>query len=353
LTPNHKRLFGLAALSAAVALHALTVMAIAVDASKLNFNPPASLERMLSGTAENPFGQRVLLAWILRGVRGLTPRPLESAIESWCRTSPFCTYLTAHVFVTSDLGYEALLELGLMYACLLGFAWFLFRVARELFPDSRRYAIVAPFMGLACVPPWWQQLYMYDYATLLVWTACLYSLHERQWNRYLLWFTLGMLNRETTVLLLLPYLVYGRHVLPTKTLRAHAATQGAVALLIKVSLMVAHAGNGGEVALWNLGGQVKQLLVAPYGLAQWVTFLCVILLLTYRWDQKPLVVKCQLLTFAPLFAAYLLAGRPGEYRVFMEIVPAASLLATHTLVSWSGLASRSTGAASADGSSGS
>jgi hypothetical protein len=315
-------------------------MAIAVDASKLNFNPPASLERVLSGTADNPFGQRVLLPWTIRGIEGLTPRPLESAIEDRCAASTFGKYLIAHVFVGRELAYEALLELALMYACLLGFAWFLFRSARELFPDALGYAIVAPFLGLASVPPWWQQLYIYDYATLLVWAACLCHLQARRWDRYLLWFTLGMLNRETTVFLLLPFLLCGWRVLPRRTLWSLAATQGAVALVIKVSLMIGYAGNGGDVALWNAAGQIKHLLVAPYGLAPWITFLCVVLLLSYRWPEKPLVLKCQLLTLLPLGAAYLIAGRPGEYRVFLEIIPAASLLATHTVVTWSGFSRR-------------
>jgi hypothetical protein len=315
-------------------------MAIAIDASKLNFNPPASLERMLSGTADNPFGQRVLLPWTIRGIEGLTPRPLESSIEEACVSSTFGKYLIAHVFVGSELAYEALLELALMYACLLGFAWFLFRSARELFPDALGYAIVAPFLGLASVPPWWQQLYMYDYATLLVWAACLCHLQARRWDRYLLWFALGMLNRETTVFLLLPFLVYGWRVLPRRTLWSLAATQGAVALVIKASLMIGYAGNGGDVALWNAAGQIKHLLVAPYGLAPWITFLCVVLLLSYRWPEKPLVLKCQLLALIPLLTAYVIAGRPGEYRVFLEIIPAASLLATHTVVTWSGFSRR-------------
>ena len=187
-----------------------------------------------------------------------------------------------------------------MYACLLGFAWYLFRLARELFPDALGYAIVAPFMGLASVPPWWQQLYMYDYATLLVWAACLYYLQARRWDRYLLWFTLGMLNRETTVFLLLPFvagLLVERPASKDAPVACHRAGRHRAR-----DQGVAHDRSCRQSrqrrALERATGQIKQFLVAPYGLAPWITFLGVVLLLTYRWVEKPLV-WCQLLTPRP------------------------------------------------------
>jgi hypothetical protein len=340
MKPERKRVLGFAALGGAIALHALMVMAVAVDASKLNMWPSASLQRMLSGTAENPFGQRVLLPWAIGLIEELTPASLESAIETRCAASSFGRYLIGHVFVPNDLAFEALLELTLMYACLIGFAWFLFFLARALFPDAPACAVVAPFLGLGSVTPWWHELYMYDFATLFVWSACLYYLYTQRWDRYVLWFTLGMLNRETTVLLLLPYLAYGWRVLPAKRLRTLAVIQGALAFVVKLSLLIRYAGNQGDIARWDPTGQITHFLVARYNLDQWVIFLGVVVLLTYRWDQKPVFLKCALLPFLPLFAAYLLAGRPGEYRVFVELIPAVSLLAVHTIVAWSGVSGR-------------
>src|SRR5262245_3016892 len=204
----------LAVLGVAIALHAFSVMAVAVEASHLNYNTAADLPSMLGGTAYNPFAQRVLMPWTIRAIRAVTPQSLESAIEQWCLGNESARYVLMHIDVPPELAYEGFLELALMYLCLLGFASFLFRAGRAVFAESELPAIVAPVLGLASVSSLWPQLYMYDDATLLVWAACLYEMTRQRGGRYLFWFVLGMLNRETTLYLVLPFVAYGWRAMP-------------------------------------------------------------------------------------------------------------------------------------------
>jgi len=313
-------------------------MAVAVESSNLNFNTAADLPSMLSGTAYNPFAQRVAMPWAIRLIRAATPERTAASIGHWCLGNEGARYVLMHVHVPPALAYEAILELALMHLCLLGFAAYLYRAGRALFPASVVPAVIAPFIGLASVSSLWPQLYMYDFATLLVWAACLYELHAQRWGRYLLWFAIGMLNRETTLYLVLPFVAYGWRSMPKRTLVRLGVAQVAIGIAIKLALIVAFRGNPGAVAIWDPAGQLRYVFATPYDLIDWIGALAVVLLLTYRWTDKPLVLRCQLVTLAPLLAAYAIAGSPREYRVFMEIVPGATLLAAHTLATWSGAA---------------
>jgi hypothetical protein len=324
----------LTVLCLAVALHALAVMAVAVEASHLNYNTAADLPSMLDGTAYIPFAHRVLVPWAIRAIRAVTPQSFESAIEQWCAGNDGARYVLMHIDVPPELAYEGILELALMYLCLLGFAAFVFRAGRVLFPDTDVPALVAPFLGLATVSSLWPQLYIYDDATLLIWAACLYETLRGRWDRYLFWFGLGMLNRETTLYLILPFIANGWRSMPRATLLRYGAAQIAIGLAIKLFLIFRFRDNPGAVVFWDVAGQLQYVFTKPYDLIDWIGALAVVLLLTYRWRQQPLVLRWQLVALVPLFLVYFTAGSPREYRVFFEIVPAASLLAAHTLNEW-------------------
>ena len=336
MTPRPLPRWKLAVVSVAVALHALAVMAVAVEASHLNYNTAADLPSMLDGTAYSPFAHRVLVPWTIRAVRAVTPQGLESAIERWCIGNEGARYVLMHIDAPPELAYEGILELALMYLCLLGFASFVFRAGRALFPDGDLPAIVAPFVGLASVSSLWPQLYMYDDTTLLVWSACLYEMIRGRWDRYMFWFILGMLNRETTLYLVLPFLAYGWRTLPRPTLIRFGVAQAATGIAIKLFLIFRFRGNPGANVFWDVSGQFQYVFTKPYDLIDWIGALAVVLVLTYHWRRKPAVLRWQLVALVPLFLVYFTAGSPREYRVFFEIVPAASLLAAHSLNEWWG-----------------
>ncbi|HEX4825886.1 MAG TPA: hypothetical protein VFV19_16410 [Candidatus Polarisedimenticolaceae bacterium] len=324
----------LAVLGVAIALHAFAVMAVAVEASHLNYNTAADLPSMLDGTAYSPFAHRVLMPWTIRAIRAVTPQSLQSGIERWCVGNEGARYVLMHIDAPPELAYEGLLELGLMYLCLLGFAVFVFRAARILFPDSDAPALMAPFLGLASVSSLWPQLYMYDEATLLVWAACLYETVRGRWDRFFVWFVLGMLNRETTLYLVLPFVAYGWRTLPRAKVLRYGAALVATGVAIKLCLIFRYSDNPGANVFWDVSGQFQYVFTKPYDLIDWIGALTVLLLLTYRWKEKPLVLRWQLIALVPLVLVYITAGSPREYRVFFEIIPAASLLAAHTLSAW-------------------
>jgi hypothetical protein len=143
-----------------------------------------------------------------------------------------------------------------------------------------------------------------------------------------------MLNRETTLYLLLPFLAYGRLTLPRAALIRLGIAQAALALAIKSALVVSFRDNPGGVAIWSTASQLRHAFGTPYDLIDWIGALACVLLLTYRWREKPSFLKLQLLVLVPLVVVYVIAGSPREYRVFLEIVPAASLLAAGTLAAW-------------------
>ena len=60
--------------------------------------------------------------------------------------------------------------------------------------------------------------------------------------------------------------------------------------------------------------------------ADFATFLIIVGLLAYRWDEKPLVLRRAAAMLVPLIALFLIAVNPGEMRNFYETLPLLTLL---------------------------
>ena len=73
------------------------------------------------------------------------------------------------------------------------------------------------------------------------------------------------------------------------------------------------------------------LLMSPYGIGTVVGFLFVILAILYKWNEKPLFLRCGLLMLLPLFLLCLRYGFLDEFRDYYEVYPVVLLLMAPTL----------------------
>lgn len=144
---------------------------------------PATLGKMMTGTAYTPFQFRALMPFLLKTFYSFAPigvRPLVMWYESI-------------LFAGIVLGtYHFGRAVGLSY--------------RKAALAGACYALVVPFLFL--VQPLSRFYYPYDSASALFWTLALIAVATRRHWVFLLIFAIGLLNRESLVLVFLLALAY-------------------------------------------------------------------------------------------------------------------------------------------------
>jgi hypothetical protein len=168
--------------------------------------------------------------------------------------------------------------------------------------------------------------YLYDFATLLLFTLALAFLARHRLGPYSLVFGLGVLNKETMILATLVFLVTGRGHLARRQLLRHSLAQLAVFGAIRLALARVFAGNPGGAVEWHFIKNLRLMAAAPN---PWSLLMLasVIILVFARLGEKPAFVRRALIVVPPLLVLYFFLGIYGEVRVFYEAYPLLFLLA--------------------------
>lgn len=320
-------------------LHALAVLAICLGVfavyltfSGIGSNPRAALPDLLDGAAHKPFQYRLLVPALLNLAAPLLPARLElpGALAS----------LTAIVnqLAASDpsRAAAALLTLALMFAALLGSVYALGRLMLRLGYPLRLARWLTLLYPLTLVV-FFLAAYLYDFPNLFLFSCALLLLAPspsgaphtaRHWLLYLLIFGLATLNKETSIILLIPFaLLYFPRLERTRFALLSLAQLGVYAL-IKLALYVRFAPNpGGMVEVhWQDHLRLFQNLPVFMLLTAALVVILIVLPVAAGWRQKPRFLRQALWMVVPLLPLYFLFGVPFEVRVFMEVYPVIFLL---------------------------
>lgn len=174
----------------------------------------------------------------------------------------------------------------------------------------------------------------YDLMTAFTFTLSLYYILSGQNLEYLVIFILACLNRETSVILILVYVVYWFYYsikLAGKVLWfiwKMTACQIYIYGLITYCLRVIFQYNDG-LSVWirptqNLVSYVHHpyitlLHIVVFGFILWMVF--------RGWKYKPIAIRLAFMIMAPiLFVMFLVCGYPFELRVFWETYPLVVML---------------------------
>ena len=266
----------------------------------------ATIDMMVDGTAEAPFAHRILMPWVLRTL---------------CRVN--------------EVGDPVLADLGVRIFILYGLMVLLRRWMRHFVAPA--LADLSPLLLGIILPGTFDWYWPYDFAGFFFWTACLLALLERRHWVYLLCFTVGSLNRETTALLIGIFAVTQWEALGRRRTLLWAAGQGVVFAAIALSIRLLVHPHGGEFVevhllenLWFMAGQ------NGLGLFEnWMTMLSAFgflwILAPWRWHRKSFFLRraCWLLPVAAV--ANLVLGRLAEPRLWNEWLPIVMALAAQTV----------------------
>jgi len=285
------------------------------------------LVRYLNGSADKPFAYRVLTPWLVRMVRAAhLPMPsiptLQSTVLATCaaRKSNLvaaCGDLQAYAtvawtFATSLLISMYLLALGILRQA--GWA-FVAYVATGL--------VVNAFLSAG-----YSNIYDFPvpfFATLLFALAV--------WQRDILFLVAlipSILTKESLFLFVPVYAMIGYGARPTPKVVVNFGVQFVIFIVIYVTERMAFANNDGFPMYHNVIGHVAYI-GEKGSVTALLTLAVFIILLFYRYLEKPRSLQRGLMVRPIMFALYIYGGNPGEFRILLDILPIVLLPAVHSL----------------------
>ena len=305
-------------------------------------------EAMYNGTAWKPFVYRILIPKTTRAIVEATPPDWYKAINDSLYGIKFNPAFDGvrdlfpwlkNVYPDPARIYPRAVMTLLIYACLWGYIWALYRLAGAVFPGNAAIRLFAPVFGLLIIPSFsWQFEYVYDIPVLFLSTLCYYFMATNRMKPYLVAFAFAVLNKESAVFILLFFTFWFFNRLDHRRFVTLWSAQCLIYALIKITLTINYLPNAGWLLEHNVTWVLTSDLFSRSGYLRILVICLGFFLLTFRWQEKPLFLKYVFWIMPFFYAAYMLFGVPGEYRVFLDMMPLLTLLGVHTLIEGTGIA---------------
>lgn len=286
----------------------------------------------LEGRAHRPFAYRALAPLVMRGVRALVPAPLRDAADRWYAENRADSRVLAKLGRKVDFERVRFSDFAVaaivLYAALLGFAWAFRRLTRALYHPDPAFLDALTLTAVAGLPAFFRYYsHLYDLPHLFLFTTCLALLAERRLGLYLALFAVACTSKETSLLLVLVFLLSPRGELSARRFALLLGVQLALFAAIKAGLTGLFRGNPGGIAELHLE---HNLLLPPFGFAEVTALAAVALAIAREWSQKPPLLRAALWMLAPLLGLGVFWGYLDEYRIYYEVYPVILLLVAQT-----------------------
>jgi hypothetical protein len=284
---------------------------------------------MVYGRANRPYVLRALLPAAARLLVDLTPPSLQERIRETTRTnkSLACWFAANGWDPASAVVYLAVSVW--IYACLVGFALLVGRLASALYSGPPLLIESTPLLALAFLPSLFCQVnYVYDPATLFFSTLCLVLMARRRLGWFLPCFAVACINKETAILQTLVFYLHFRQddQLGRPRFRGMLLAQVAIFLAVKTTLSVIFRSNPGSFGFLlffhNLGWRFN-----PVGLAGTLSYFVVGIMVVHHWSCKPKLLREAAWMLPILVLLGLLMGFVDEVRSYCDAYPVVVLLA--------------------------
>ncbi|MBC7235327.1 MAG: hypothetical protein H5T69_05755 [Chloroflexi bacterium] len=299
----------------------------------LNLLDKARVLDVVFGRAHRPFVYRVLVPWLVRLLLALLPE----GIERWFSTDIYVAFpLVGQMmdFLSWEREYLPvyLAIVFLTYIAIIGFMLSLRWIADQNYRMPRYLLDALPFFSLLILPVFFKRgtHFLYDMPALFLFTLGLACLRAEKHRWYYTVYILGLLNKETMLLLGLVFVLWHRGRKDRRSLWGHAGVHLFLFALIKGGLALLYRDNPGAQAEFRLGENLI-FYTYPYWFTTVASVVAVVLLIGHRWQEKPLFLRQALWLVPPFLLLYLVMGSWGEIRVFYELFAVLFLLGFQTI----------------------
>jgi hypothetical protein len=295
---------------------------------------PAMFEDMVYGTAHKPYVCRALLPFGIRTVVSVIPEEVKNSINRKIIKNKTFRIMNSKWRWEKRLLTEYIIGCVFMYLALIGF-FFAFRILfNTVYEASNKLLDLTSLLALLGLPVMFKyHSYIYDFGTLFLFTLGLALMAQKKWLLFLVIYTLACFNKETTILLTFLFVIYfGFYSAPrlNKSLLIKLlSAQAGIYLIVRLVLLYFFHDNPGRFLLGKMLFR-HNLFLKPYTMGAY-SFLVVVLMVLYKWDEKPIFLKCGLLMLIPLLTLCLFFGYLDELRDYYEVYPVVILLMAHTI----------------------
>ncbi|HVZ38824.1 MAG TPA: hypothetical protein VHI13_06080 [Candidatus Kapabacteria bacterium] len=298
-----------------------------------NADPQSRISDIIYGRAHRPYVQRALIPIITRTVRGAIPDAAADSLSARAQRMPKVREELERLHWEGGFLSEYLIALALAFASLLAFAFTVRALWTTFYETDRWITNAVPLAALLLLPPIFPTgpHYIYDFPALLLFTLGLVALLQRRWLLYYPVLAIGLLNKETMVLLPLLFILLNRHRLRSRAVLLHIAAQGGIFLAIKFAIAAAFAGNPGNTMDFHLFANVD-ILLRGYGIGALLVIGAFAGLLLHDWRHKHPDLKIAALLIIPMLLLLFWGGIITELRDLYELFPIVLILSLHTIL---------------------
>jgi hypothetical protein len=293
----------------------------------------ARFSEMVDGSAFKPFVCRALLPATTRFIATVTPEQVKIGASRFVRSHHWTHSAFKRLGWNTSMAYQFLTASLLMYICFVGFAYYCAKLA---IAASRldNNPLLLPFLALLSLyllPPFFRYIsYIYDPPQLCLYTASLYYLARLKLTRFVFFFLLTALNKETSILLIPIFAVFCWTSIPRRQYVALLILLASVHVTVR-ALIFRHfyynPGNLIEFTLFDHNLSLATLLNMFSGSGYFALLLA---MACWQWKQRPRFLRIALpFTLLPLIALCLFFGWIDEWRDYYEAYPVVFALAVN------------------------
>ncbi len=314
-----------------IALIAGCVLIMFVIFPGINDDKPSMFGDMIYGKASKPFVYRVLLPATVRVLSAPVHQTLRNNISNKIEDSIPLNKLFKKLKWEKELAVEYSFAMLIMFLSLWGFSIAVRYLFILFYNTSSWFADSVSVLALLGLPTMFQYTsFIYDFPLLLLYTLGLIFLYKQDWIKFLIIFLIGCINKETTILLTFVFYIFYKTSLKKELFNKLLITQIAIFILVKSLLYFVFKNNPGTFIEFHLIDHNLRLLTG-YDLTLAVTVLGLILLVFYKWNEKPNFLKTSLWMFIPLVILTLFLGYLDELRDYYEVYPAVIIFIAHSI----------------------
>ncbi len=254
---------------------------------------PATLYKLITHSAQTPSQYRILVVWIIRCFYFLTP--------------------IKNIYI-----WEQIVKLVFLFAAMVALRkWLSLFVKPSL-------ATVGPFLLAIIFPFSFIVRYPNDFPQIFFFTILLYLLYKKKWAFYYPLFAIATFNKETTIMLILIFLLTQAKQITRRELLCHVFAQLIIWIQVKLFLYLFFYSNIAAQYQFQLYKNIAHLMfkrgpglvlqiLSAFGFFWIIVF--------HKFKQLPMFIRRSSLTLIPYALIMLCVGMINETRIWYEYIP--------------------------------
>jgi len=308
------------------------VLIIFVINPGINQDQHSKFEDMIYGKAWKPFVYRTLLPTTVRVLSAPVPEVIRTSLSEMVDETEYLRQLFEKLNWEKDLFVEYTFAMILMLLSLIGFTLAVRYLFTLFYDSSALFANLVSILALLGLPTMFQYTsFLYDFPTLFLYTFGLILLYKQDWKNFLILYPIACFNKETTILLTIIFFIYYRPRLRTDHFYKLLLIQLTIFVMIKVLLFILFKSNPGSFIEFHLVDHNIGLLTG-YNLTLAFTLFSLIILIYYKWQEKPPYLKITFWNIIPLLVLTLFLGYLDEMRDYYEVYSTVIILISHSVI---------------------